>query len=348
MNTIASSPLIRIFITCSLLFSNAAIADTDNRTGANFVSTFGYTNVIELSNQSTRVLLLPQVGGKVLQYSYHGKDSLVVDAKDKGWHFDGSNQSTTFNSGGRFDIGSPAFLPDRRNLLLGHWHGEIIGDRQARLTSVKDPETGLQIIRTFTLDSKSSRLRIDMRMTNYLKREVTAHFWTRTFAKGGGKFVIPMTEGNIYPKGYTVFDVKQKSILLHPPADPHVHHQDGYFQITGQPQHQKFGIETYTDWAAYFIPNDLVMLRQFQTFPDRAYTDLKSGTFSIYYNTSFKNHSVAEIEPMGPRERLKQGQSAYFTEVWTLAEYPFEQLSTPISSAQIIPIEEQLKPILDR
>ena len=54
-------------------------------------------------------------------------------------------------------------------------------------------------------------------------------------------------------------------------------------------------------------------------FPDRVYNEAAGLTLSVWYPTGPR----IELEPIGPRERLKPGESASFTEDWWLLRHPF-------------------------
>lgn len=306
-----------------LLLSGCALTSIpESYEGVRQFSHFGYDDAIELSNGSTKVILAPAMGGKVLSYSLNGKESLVIDESEQGWTYEATGHRHPFNGGGRFDIGNPKFLPDRINISLGRWAGEIIGDRQARLTSMVDPSTGLQLTRTFTLAPDSSKLHINMTMTNVLKEEVITYFWTRTFAKGGGIFVMPLTDNQLYPSGYVMFNPPKQQIEFRP-QDPNIEMKGELFVLYDEAKFNKFGMETYSDWCAYLMKHDLLMLRQFPTYKEGAYTDILGGNFSLYYNNNYHGRSVAEIEPISPRAILKKGESTHFKEIWQLEPFTF-------------------------
>jgi hypothetical protein len=55
----------------------------DDSTG--FIEYFGYPNCIKLENDRARVILCPQAGGRMLEYSWEGKNALYLDPSQKGW-----------------------------------------------------------------------------------------------------------------------------------------------------------------------------------------------------------------------------------------------------------------------
>ena len=67
------------------------------------------------------------------------------------------------------------------------------------------------------------------------------------------------------------------------------------------------------------MPNDTLFVKRFPTYPDRVYNEAAGLTLSVWYPTGPR----IELEPIGPRERLKPGESASFTEDWWLLSHPF-------------------------
>ena len=67
------------------------------------------------------------------------------------------------------------------------------------------------------------------------------------------------------------------------------------------------------------MPNDTVFVKRFAAFPDRVYNESAALTLSVWYPTGPR----IELEPIGPRERLKAGESASFTETWWLLPHAY-------------------------
>ena len=67
------------------------------------------------------------------------------------------------------------------------------------------------------------------------------------------------------------------------------------------------------------MPNDTLFVKRFPAYPDRVYNEAAGLTLSVWYPTGPR----IELEPIGPRERLKPGESASFTEEWWLLSHPF-------------------------
>ena len=94
---------------------------------AKTISFFGYDDCILLQNDSTKVILCPAAGGRVLEYSLNGKNALYLDQSEKGFIYEPGKRSGM--SAGRFDIGPEKIIPFRPQLWMGRWSGEITGTR---------------------------------------------------------------------------------------------------------------------------------------------------------------------------------------------------------------------------
>ena len=274
---------------------------------ASTVSFHGYDDCIRLENESIRVTLSPASGGRVLEYALNGKNAMYLPAGDVGGFY-----------AGRFDIGPEQTIPAHSDLWAGRWTGEITGRGSARLTSVKDRATGVQLIRDFELDAESSRLRCTQTMKNVSDRSHAYCYWSRTLALGGGICVIPVTHPSRFPNSYVMYE--PDAVINFRPEDPNVRMRDGFIEIVAAPKFPKVGMDTSDGWMAYVMKNDLMFVKGFPVYPDRAYNEIAGFTLAIYY----PDERMCELEPIGPRESLQPGESASFTETWVLLphEYP--------------------------
>jgi hypothetical protein len=278
---------------------------------------FGYKNCIALENAAgARVVVCPQAGGRVLEYSRNGVNALYLDPSQQGWrHVPGI--PTVEPCGGRCDIGPEFTSPPHPDLWMGDWTGEIVGEGKARLTSVRDPMTGVQLVREFTLAADSSRLVFEQRITNVSDKTVSYSHWSRTFAVGGGICLIPLTGGSRFPKGYLMYG--PGPVMNFKPEDPNIRQRDGFLEILGTPQCPKLGLDSSAGWFCYLMRNDLMFVKRFPVYPDRVYGEMAGLTISIWY---YKN-MMCELEPIGPRETLAPGASASYAEAWELLPQRF-------------------------
>lgn len=302
--------------------------------GAGFTQYFGYPKCIQLKNDRARVILCAEGGGRILEYSWEGKNALYVDLGQKGWSYERDKPAVN-PCGGRFDIGPEMTTVWHPELWLGKWKGEILGPRSARLTSVKDPATGTQLIREFTLDPSSSKLCCKQIIQNASERTISWCHWSRTLAVGGGICIIPLTPNSRFPRSYIRYG--PGPVMDYQPDDPNVRVRKGFLEVIGVPKEPKLGFDSQAGWLCYLMKNDLMFVKRFPTYPDRVYNEMASLTLAIWY---FKD-LMCELEPIGPMERLAPGQSAAFTETWWLIPYKYPGDANEVKTEEISRIVER-------
>ena len=112
------------------------------------------------------MVLGPDCGGRILEYSWKNKNIIYLDPEYDGWMYH-ADKPKIDPRGGRFDIGPENIIPKHPKLWLGKWRSEIIDSYSARLISHKDNATGAQLIREFQLE-KSSNILKDIYITSSL------------------------------------------------------------------------------------------------------------------------------------------------------------------------------------
>ena len=275
----------------------------------------GYTKAVELKLGKTRAILCPQVGGRVLEFSVDGVDAMWLDESEKKWEPGKPGPS----SAGRFDYGPELTVAAHPKAWAGEWTAEITKANTVKLTSPKE-ETGIQLVREFRLvpHDKFVGLSCKQTMTNVGKETREVCHWGRSFSPGGGICVIPLGDRpSRFPSKYAMYE--DGAIINVKAKDDNIRERDGFLEILAPPRKPKLGFDTYAGWLAYVMPNDTVFVKRFATFPDRVYNEAAGLTLSVWYPSGPR----IELEPIGPRERLKPGESASFTEDWWLLSHPF-------------------------
>jgi hypothetical protein len=113
--------------------------------GVSNVKVFDYEGCIELKNETTCVVLGHHQGGRILKYELNGRNALYL-ADESGWSADLLGVKRHL-SAGRFDLGPEQLQARGDTLWQGPWTVEATGDRQATMTSLVDPKSGLQVAR---------------------------------------------------------------------------------------------------------------------------------------------------------------------------------------------------------
>lgn len=308
---------------------------------ARFVPYGGYKRAVELSQGKVRAVLCPAVGGRVLEFSLDGKNSLYLDEAE-GDRQAGKQPSVT---AGRFDFGPELTTPSHPKIWSGEWKAEIIGESAARLTSERDEATGVQLTREFALKQTPGAgqgakgeglaglhpvyLSCRQTITNVSDQVREYCHWGRSFAQGGGICLIPLAGKSRFPSKYALYE--GRGLINVQAKDDNIRERDGFLEILGPPKMPKLGFDSYAGWLAYVMPGDLLFVKRFATFPDRVYNEAAGLTISVWYPPGNR----VELEPIGPRERLEPGQSASFTEEWHLAPFPFPKAGESIDLARL-------------
>lgn len=296
--------------------------------GTSMVEYFGYPDCIALENASARVVLGLH-GGRVLEYAWKGENAIYLDPAHRGWVYE-PGQPEIDPSGGRFDVGPELVIPAHPDLWLGKWQGEITGPRRARLTSPEDRPTGTRLIREFELDEDSSHLRCTQIIKNVSDRVQERCHWSRTFAKGRGICLVPLSDHlNRFPKKYIVYG--PGPIINYAPEDPNIRVREGFVEIVDTPIEAWIAVDSYAGWFGYLMRSDLLFVKRFPTYPERMHADLTGHTVVMWYYKDV----LCELEPFGPKEILAPGQSSSFTEDWWLLPHPFPKAGEEVDLAGV-------------
>ena len=228
--------------------------------GTSLTDYAGYTDCVKLENEHTTVVLGHHAGGRVLAYTWQGKNALYLNPDHDGWDYGGGSRRID-PSGGRFDIGPEQIIPRHPSLWLGPWTAEVTGPRRARLVSTRDTQTGIQLTRTFALDETTSHLVCTQTILNVTSRSVAFCHWGRTLAQGGGIVLIPLTEGSRFPAGYLLYG--PGPVMNYRPADPNIRRRDGFLEVLGPPKQKKLGLDTTAGWFGYLMATDILFVKQF-------------------------------------------------------------------------------------
>lgn len=287
---------------------------------SSLIDYFGYKDCVALQNADTRVVLGHHCGGRVLEYAWRGENALWLNPEEAGytWSPDGPPPPMLCPSGGRFDIGPEMIIPKHPELWLGAWTAEILGDDTARMTSQPSPATGVQLVRQFTLSPEGSRLACTQVVTNISDSETRWCHWARTFGRGHGIGLVPLTPTlSRYPKQYVMYGPGRAITVA--PEDPAIRIREGFLEVFDTPANPKLGFDSYAGWFGYLMPNNLLLLKRYPADSMRVYNEAIGLTLCLWYYRDV----VCELEPTGPMEVLAPGQSSTFTEEWWLTPYAF-------------------------
>lgn len=306
------SPHVHLFLFLSAVTTMSSMPITE---GARLIEANGYTGCVELTNAHTRVVLEPNLGGRVIKYQLDGVETLHQDPSLNGVVLK-PGLKINRPAGGRCDIGPEINGHPREELWLGRWTAEITGPRSARLISQVTAQ-GIQLVREFTLAAGTSHLRFTQIIHNRGREMLRTYHWSRTFANGHGIALAPIPAHSRFPSGYVYY--QSGTIPLRPEPEPNVRVRDGILEIIDRPANPKFALDVDPGWLGYLTRGGLLFVKKFAVYPERAYGEPAANNVSIWYD----NEIQTEIEPIGPLELIPPGGHASFTEDWWLHTFPF-------------------------
>lgn len=280
---------------------------------------------VHLSDGDAKAVLSFEAGGRPLEFTARGKDALWLDPAEK----EPTNGKPRSISAGRFDIGPELVTASHPTLWSGEWTAEVTGPRMARLTSQRDPNTGIQLVRNFYLEDVSktaiarrgekhgAMLHCMQTMMNTSKELREVCHWGRSFSPGGGICLIPLAGRSKFPGQYAMYE--DSAIINVRNTDEQIRVRDGFLEILAPPRKPKLGFDSTAGWMAYLLPDDTLFVKRYAVDPNRVYGEAAGLTLSVWYPAGAR----IELEPIGPLERLQPGQVATFAEEWWLLKFPF-------------------------
>jgi len=305
----------------TVLFSFSAFFSSNP--GSRIISTHGYENCIEISNAACRVVLEPNMGGRVLVYEIDGKNVLYIDPKQNGLKFSNNELETAAGiqpCAGRFDIGPEKLKPGTKLFWQGQWSAQITGKFSARLTSQVDEKENLQLVRDFELDPKTSKFKVTQTIKNLGDAPRKLCFWSRTFATGGGICIVPLSNPNRFPKGYISYGDGSVMQFM-PEAEENIKIKEDFFLMLGPTKATKYVFDSDKGWLAYITKDDLLFVKRYDYKKSGEYGEMSASPLSIWY----KDEIVAELEPIGPWEWIKPKGKTSYSETWDLLPYSYPQ-----------------------
>jgi hypothetical protein len=297
------------------LVSSLALSPAAEEPAAREVAFHAYTKAIELKLGTANAVLCPQAGGRVLEFSAGGATALYLDDAEMNW----KPGKPGALSAGRFDYGPELTVAPHPKAWGGEWSAVIAGG-VVRLTSPRDNPGGIQLVREFRLVPHGNLVGLSCKqtMTNVGTATREVCHWGRSFSPGGGVCVIPLGDRpSRFPSKYAMYE--DSAVINVRAKDDRIRERDGFLEILSPPRKPKLGFDTTAGWLAYLMPNGTAFVKRFPTFADRVYNEAAGLTLSVWYPPGPR----IELEPIGPRERLRPGESASFTEDWWLLPHPF-------------------------
>jgi hypothetical protein len=309
----------------------------DGPTTVAVVADRGYALAIEIRRGPIRVVLCPERGGRVLEFSVDSKNALYFDEAERNTPPGKSPAATA----GRFDFGPELTVAPHPRLWSGPWTVAESSPAGVILVSPTDDPSGIRLSREFRLgEGPAPHLICKQTIKNGSSETREVCHWGRSFSPGGGICLVPLGDRpSRFPSGYAMYE--DSAVINVRNIDERIRRRDGFLEILAPPRKPKLGFDSYAGWLGYLMPNNKLFVKRFRTYPDRVYNEAAGLTLSVWYPEGPR----IELEPIGPRERLAPGAEASFTEEWWLLDHPFPKPSEQIDLAKLAKqVESETKP----
>jgi hypothetical protein len=317
-------------------------AAAGQRAPAATASTYRGWTTLRLSNGLVDVQLLPDIGGRIIQFSLGNKNFLWVNqelggklpptnglAADGGWFNCGGDKLWPAPQGWDSDdqwSGPPDAVLDGQPYALEKLPRKA-GEVAVRLTSRKDLRSGVQFSRVIRIFDGSTRVSFDATMKNVDSKIRRWGIWAHTQLNGARadgshnakmQAWCPINPKSRFPKGYSVIFGAPNNPSFEPDA------KRGMMRVHYQYKVGKIGMDSDRGWVATVDgETGAVLVHRFQFEAGKDYPDGSSvefwlngaGTIHAYNKemvmpaSPVENPYVFESEVLSPFASLQPGEA---------------------------------------
>jgi hypothetical protein len=268
---------------------------------------------LNASEAPVQVIIVPAVGGRIINFSYNNDNILFENAASAGRTLN-DEKGPFWASGYQCDVGPElANIPDHPDLWVGPNKWRALHDYSIELTSQTDRKLGIEIDKQIVLAPDTGELGIVQRLRNDSPGTKTCCLWDRSLCKGGGFALFPLNKHSRFKAGWSLRGRENGNYVYDGdhPSLPQVHILDGVLvtETVGEPS--KIGADSDAGWLAY-VRGKLLYVKYFPYNRRGTYSD-GGNSVEVYFD-----QRVAEIEPLSPETKLGPGENFSFPEKWVL------------------------------
>jgi len=274
-----------------------------------------WKKAFRIGNDTVRLIVLTEVGPRILFFGYHGEENEFHDASEASAQV--SDQEFKVYGGHRL-WGSPevarTYYPDNVPVSVRR-QGEAFVF--TALPESAPPGTNLQKEMEIALAETGTRVTVTHRIRNLGEESTEMAPWALSVMAGGGRAILPFapkapcSPSRLLPEG--VLTLWSYTDL----ADPRWRIGTKYLQLRQEKnsasrfKEQMAGIFNPSGWGAYFRSGHL-FVKKAQVDAGAKYPDYGCN-FEIYTDPN-----SLELETLGPLRELKPGETAEHVEHWRL------------------------------
>ncbi len=278
----------------------------------------GWRNCFQLSNGPVKVVVVPEIGGRIMEFSREGANILFQNRAERGKVY--PITKTWHNYGGFKNWNAPQSAwgwPPDPYLDYGRATVEILEPASIapalRVTGAVSLETGLVFQREIRMDPATGDLSLRQTMTNISAKEEEWSTWDITQVPGDCIVAVPLGETSAYPDGY----YNDTSIKRTGPLQWHRSGPLLFVRRTGKAD--KVYADVSAGWMACFR-GKLAYIKHFPPrLPDATYPD-KGANAEMWLNDNALPY--IEMEVLAPILKLAPGESNELVEQWQVRTLP--------------------------
>jgi len=301
------------------------------------VSYRGWENSWRISNGTVEVIVLADVGPRILRYAFRGDNENIFHEVEAD---EGRSGGSDFRLYGGHRLWAwpeiaRTYFPDNGPIRVLPSETSI---RFVAPTEDVPPGEGLQKEMEVCLDSVGTRVRVEHTIANRSTGFVEIAVWCPTMMRAGGRAILPLPPRvAMDPQHYqSVGPLTLWSFT--DLADPRWRFGTDFIQLKQEKPRGRFpeqmtGIFNPAGWGAYYAAGT-VFIKRADVLEGARYPDFGCN-FEIFTNGDF-----LELESLSPITALKPGECARHAETWTLSRgVPTGEDDDWIRSA-IVPLAE--------
>jgi hypothetical protein len=289
------------------------------------VSYQGWQSCVELSNRVVDLVLLAEVGPRIIRFGFRGGPNelrefpdLTERGRKEQWHVRGGHRLWHAPE----DL-VRTYVPDNDPVEVTD-RGDFV-----RAVQPVERATGIRKEMEVSLLGDRPGARVLHRLVNAGPWPVELAPWAPTLLERGGRAIVALPPRGVHPTACA----PTATIALWPytdMSDPRFIWGSRYVMVKQDPAAatpQKIGIHTDAGWCAYWR-EDHLFVKRFAHHPDQRYPEMGSPV------TVFTNSQSMELETLGPLALLQPGACVEYTETWWLfADVPEPRDDDAVDSA---------------
>jgi hypothetical protein len=279
------------------------------------LSYHGWNNAWRLSNGTVELIVLADVGPRILHYGFCGQGNMLYESTSDA----GQTGGGVFRLYGGHRLWvwpevARTYYPDNRLVTVSS------GDGFVRFTApIEDcvPGTNLQKQFEVELDADGTHVRIVHTITNRSAIPTVLSIWCPTMMRPGGRAILPLPPRAAMDSEHFQSVGPMALWSFTDLADPRWSFGTEFIQLSqdrkpqGRFSDQMTGIFNPAGWGAYYS-DGAMFIKRATPLQNASYPDFGCN-FEIFTNPEF-----LELETLSPVMHLEPSQSANYTETWAL------------------------------